>query len=177
MEQNLKEIFEKERLVNYRRRADHEDLFVERLCTELPVKNKNSFGILKIAASIFVFVSLGVGSYLFVNQQKQINTPKLVLSNFSTDLKEMESFYVNNINNTITVIKNNNYSQSMIDRYMKRFKILKEEHKSLITEIHEEGPSSMSINALIHNLKKQLELLQVLKVELEKLKIKNYETI
>jgi hypothetical protein len=177
MEQNLKELFEKDRLVNHTRRVDHESLFIEKLYEELPVKNKSSFGILKIAAAVIIFVSLGITSYVLVNKDTPLDNPELVLSTISPDLKNIEDYYVVHINNTLSEIRTSNEGQSMVNRYMKRFEILKEEHKSLVTEINEEGPSSMSINALIHNLKKQLELLQVLKVELEELKIKNYETI
>lgn len=177
MEQNLKELFEKDRLVNHPRREDHEDLFVERLYQELPIKTHSSYGVVKIAASIIIFVSLGIASYFFVNQEKQLDSPELVLSNLSPDLKEIESYYITNINSTLSFIKDDNESQFMVNRYMKRFEILKKEHKSLVLELQEEGPNTMSINALMNNLKKQFELLQALKVEIEELKINNYEII
>lgn len=177
MEQNLKELFEKDRLMNYTRSVNHEDLFIERLYEELPLKNKNSFGMLKIAASVIIVLSLGIASYVLINQERKSGNPKLVLSTISPDLKEIEDFYVANINSTLLEIKNHKQSQSLIDRYMKRFAILKDEHRSLIIEINTEGPSTMSINALINNLKKQLELLQDLKIELEDLKNKKYEII
>jgi hypothetical protein len=87
------------------------------------------------------------------------------------------AFKKENINITLSEIEDGIESQSMVDRYMKRFDILKEEHKSLIAEINEEGPSTMSINALINNLKKQLELLQVLKIEIKEFKNEYYESI
>jgi len=177
MEQNLKELFKKNRMVNHTRRADHEDLFIERLYEELPVKNKSSFRVLKIAASVVIFVSLGIASYFLINQEEKLDNHELVLSSISPYLKEIEGYYVANINLTLSEIKDSNESQPMVDRYMKRFDILKEEYKSLIAEINEEGPSTMSINALINNLKKQLELLQVLKIEIKEFKNENYEII
>ena len=177
MKQNLKELFEKDRLVNHTRKVDHEDLFIERLYEELPVKSKSSFGVLKIAASVAIFISLGVASYFLINQNEELVNSEMVLSTISPDLKKIEDFYVDSINLTLSEIGQSNESSSIIGRYMGRFSILKVEHKSLVNEIHEEGPSTMSINALINNLKKQLELLQDLKVEMESLKNKNYEII
>ena len=177
MEQNLKELFEKDRLVNHTRRADHEDLFIERLYEELPVKRKSSYSVLKIAVAVLFLISFGVISYLLVNQDERFGKTDFVLSTISPDLKEIEVYYVAQINYTLSEIKDSNENQSMVDRYMKRFALLKAEHKSLVTEIGEEGPSSMSINALINNLKKQLELLQVLKAEIVESKIENHEII
>ena len=177
MEQNLKELFEKDRLINHKRRKDHEDIFIERLYEELPVKRKNTALAFKIAASVTLFVSLGLISYFVTNQDKKPDQFEYALSTISPDLSEIEVYYVAQINNALLEIKDSKQSQSMVDRYMKRFAILEMEHKSLVTEISEEGPGSMSIYALINNLKKQLELLQVLKAEMEESKIENNEII
>jgi hypothetical protein len=177
MEQNLKELFEKDRSVNHPRRKDHEDLFIERLYEELPAKRKRIFGAVKIAASVILFVSLGLMSYLLINQDEELSKSEFTLSTIAPDLGEIEVYYIAQINNTLSEIKDSNKNQSMVDRYMKRFAILEMEHESLVTEINEEGPSSMSIQALINNLKKQLELLQALKTEMEAPKIENHEFI
>lgn len=176
MGQNLKEIFEKDRLVNHMRRGDHENLFIERLYEELPIKNKNSFIVLKIAASILVFVSLGVATY-FLNKEEVLPSSEFVLSDISLELKEIEDFYVANINLTLADIENNSENQAFVKRYLKRLSTLKEEHRILIIEMNEEGPNSQSIIVLINNLKLQLELLQELKEQLTSIKNNNYETI
>lgn len=177
MGQNLKKLFEKDRLVNYTRKADHEDLFIEKLYTELPVKRQNSFMLFKIAASIIIFVALGTVSYLLMNQKEDLINSEFILSDISPDLKEIETFYVTNIKLTLSEIQKNGDDQSVFERYMKRLSILKDEHKHLSAEINEVGPNTMSINALINNLKMQLELLQMLKYEMISLKNKTYETI
>ncbi|WP_394748886.1 hypothetical protein [Spongiimicrobium salis] len=177
MAQNLKKRFEKDRLVNHTPRPNHEAIFIEKLYEELPVKKNSSYGILKMAAAIVVFISLGVLSHIFFDQDRQNTDPDMVLSTISPDLKEIEAYYVTNINTTLSEIKDRQESRSMVDRYMKRFAILEEEHTSLVAEIRKEGPSSMSIHALINNLKRQLELLQDLKVAMEELKNKDHEII
>jgi hypothetical protein len=176
MGQNLKDIFEKERLVNHKRRVDHEDLFIERLYEELPIKNRNSLGVLKIAASILVFISLGVATY-FLNKEEVISNSEFVLSDISPELKEIEGFYITNINLTLSDIEKNDENQAFVQRYLKRLSTLKEEHRFLITEMNEEGPNSQSIIVLINNLKLQLELLRELKEQLTLLNNNNHETI
>ncbi len=180
MGQNLKKLFEKDRLVNHPRRKDHEDLFIERLYTELPVKKRNTFEIFKIAASILLFVALGTTSYLLINpinQDKKTIQSEFILSAISPELEEIEDFYITNINLTLLEVQDNKEGKSIFNRYMNRFSILKREYKKLVIEINEEGPNTRSINALINNLKMQLELLQTLKTEMIPLNNKEHETI
>ena len=177
MEQNLKELLEKDRLINHKRKKNHEDIFVKRLHDELPLKRQKSFTLLQIAASILVLVSIGITSYLFVSPQEKTQHNHFVLSNISPDLEKIEHFYVANIKFTLSEIQNNGYNQFLFDRYMKRVSILKKEYNFLSIEMNEEGPNSMSISALISNLKKQLDLLQELKTELETLKINKREIL
>lgn len=170
MGQDLKKLFENDRLVNHTRKSDHEDVFIERLYTELPMKKKSSFGVLKIAASIVLFLTLGITTYLIVNQDKNLTNPEFILSDISPDLKEIESFYVASIDQVLSEIQQKNSNRAVVNRYMNRLSILKEEHQLLVVEMKEEGPNTMSINALINNLKMQLELLQGLKSEVETVK-------
>ncbi len=182
MGQNLKELFEKDRLVNHKRKADHEDLFIERLYEELPVKQKFSFSTFKIAASVILFIGLGVLSFVLINPLEQSNTDNTIvseftLSNISPELEEIENFYINNINQEIEFIEKNTNNDDAIKRYMKRFSILKEEYKMLNAEMNVEGPNTHSISSLINNLKLQLELLKELKTQLTKVKNNNHDII
>ena len=160
--------------------SDLEDLFIEKLYTELPVKKRNSFTVFRIAASIMLFAALGIVSYLIINPinpENNFENTEFVLSDISPDLKEIESYYMANINLTLSEIQKSEDGQSVFDRYMKRLSVLKKEHELLVVEIKEEGPNTMSITALINNLKLQLELLQELKEQITSTKIKKHEII
>jgi len=180
MEQNLRELFEKDRLINYKRKADHEDLFIERLYKELPIKKRSSFLRYKIAASILVFIGLGVMSYYLINEvnhKEELTSVEFTLKNISPELEEIESFYVTNISLTLIDIEKNSENQAFVKRYMKRLSLLKEEYKNLIAEMNEEGPNSLSISVLINNLKLQLDLLQELREQIISTKNKKHEII
>ena len=179
MEQNLKKIFEQDRLVNHKRSADHEDLFIEQLYKELPVKKRIAFSSFRIAASILIFIGIGVMSYMLLDTpiSKKDEFKAYSLKNISPELKEIESFYVSNINLIVSDIEKNSESQALVKRYMKRLSLLKEEYKNLITEMNEEGPNSLSISVLINNLKLQLELLQELSEQIISTKNRRNEII
>jgi len=179
MEQNLKKLFEQDRLVNHKRSADHEDLFIELLYKELPVKKRASFSSFRIAASILVFLGIGALSYMMLDNpsNKKNVFEAYTLKNISPELKEIESFYVSNINLIISDIEKNSEGEALVKRYMKRLSILKEEYKNLITEMNEEGPNSLSISVLINNLKLQLELLQELSEQIRSTKNRKNEII
>ncbi len=179
MGKNLKELFEQDRLVNHRRKADHEDLFIEQLYKELPVKKSNSFSGFRIAAAILVLIGIGVMSYMImdnpVNQKEELIA--YTLKNISPELEEIENFYVTNIDLALSDIEKNSENQAFVKRYMKRLSILKEEYKNLIAEMNEEGPNSLIIGVLINNLKLQLELLQELREQVVSTKNKKNEII
>ena len=165
MGQNLKKLFEQDRLVHHKRKANHEDLFIEQLYKELPVKKRTSFSDFRIAASILVLIGIGMASYMTMDNpfNKKDEPIAFSLKNISPELEEIESFYVTNINLIVSDIENNSENETFVKRYMKRLLLLKEEYKNLILEMNEEGPNSRSINVLINNLKLQLELLQELR--------------
>jgi len=174
MGQNLKKLFEEDRSKNYERKANHEDLFLDRLYTELPTKKRSTFFQLRVAASIVILLGIGIISYFLVNNN--LTTTTFTLKNISPELEEIENFYITNINKSQAEINKTGQNSNSINRYMKRLSILKEEYKALIKELNEEGPNSQSITVLIHNLKLQLELLQELKEQLYFVKNKNNET-
>ena len=179
MGQNLKKLFEQDRLVNHKRKASHEDLFIEQLYKELPVKKSNAFSGFRMAASVLVLLGIGIMSYLIIDNpfnQKEALTA-YTLKNISPELDEIESFYVTNIDLTLSYIEKNSENQAFVKRYMKRLSILKEEYKNLVAEMNEEGPNSQSISVLINNLKLQLELLQELREQIKSTKNKKHEII
>ena len=173
MGQNLKQLFEEDRSKNYERKANHEDLFIDRLYTELPLKKRSFFFQLRVAASIVILLGIGISSYVLTNNNQ--TTYVFTLKNISPELEEIENFYITNINKSLTEINNTGQNSNSVKRYMNRLSILKEEYNILIKELNEEGPNSQSITVLIHNLKLQLELLQELKEQLHSVKNDNHE--
>lgn len=179
MRQDLKKLFEQDRLVNHKRKENHEDLFIEQLYKELPLKKKSVFSRFSIAASIIILIGIGIMGYIIMDKTVDKNQVQEIysLKDISPELKEIESFYVTNINLTLSLIGKNDKNEAFVQRYLKRLSFLKEEYKSLIVEMNEEGPNSQSISVLINNLKLQLELLEELKEELSITKEKTYEII
>jgi len=179
MGQNLKKLFEQDRLVNHPRKGSHEDLFIEQLYKELPVKKKIVFSSFRIAASVLVLIGIGIASYMIMDNSFKQKEESIVytLKNISPELEEIESFYVTNINLALSDIERNNENQAFVKRYMKRLSLLKEEYKNLIAEMNEEGPNSLSISVLINNLKLQLDLLQELQKQIISTKNKKHEII
>jgi len=161
MKQDLRKLFEKERSVNHERRPDHEDQFIQKLYSELPEKKHNSFLALKIAASIAIFICIGLFTF-YLND----NNDARILGNISPELKEIEDFYVSNINLEILIIQNSSKNKAVVSRYMNRLNYLRNEYDSISEELNEEGPNSYNIQATINNLKLQLELLQELRIQL-----------
>jgi hypothetical protein len=179
MGQNLKKLFEQDRLVQHKRKVDHEDLFIEELYKELPIKKKANFSNFRIAASVLVLIGIGTLSYLTLDNpfnKKEVSIA-YSLKNISPELEEIESFYVTNINLIVSDIGKNSENEALVKRYMKRLSLLKEEYKNLIIEMNEEGPNSRSINVLINNLKLQLELLQELRNQITSTKNNKNEII
>lgn len=180
MGKNLKQRFEEDRLLNHHRRPDHEDLFTERLYTELPNKKRRLTWRLKVAASVLLLIGASMTFYMLGDSQTQAHTP-FSLGQVSSDLMEIESFYTSNIKLELSTIaslsetQKDQIEQALTQRYMRRFKLLKGENEKLIAEINAEGPSSRNISALIDNLRFQLELLQELRAQLTTLKHQQYE--
>ena len=130
MGQNLKQLFEEDRSKNYERKANHEDLFIDRLYTELPLKKRSFFFQLRVAASIVILLGIGISSYVLTNNNQ--TTYVFTLKNISPELEEIENFYITNINKSLTEINNTGQNSNSVKRYMNRLSILKEEYKKAI---------------------------------------------
>lgn len=177
MEQKINELFKKERDINFKDKIDHEDIFVDRLYKELPPKKPWFQSGLKIAATILLLISIMLFSRSISDEQLKFEKPDLVLKNIAPDLEKIEEYYITNINQSISSIDYKNTEKKMVERYRNRLKILNQEHKTLMKEINSSGPNSMSITALINNLKIQLDILNQLNTVIEQKKNKKYEII
>ena len=189
MEQDLREMFKKENQEQkFTINNGHEERFLEKLQQSLPDGKKRSRTWLKVAASIVVMLSVGVGYFLLnensnventVVDSNQINEEQteFTFGDLSPDLKKVENYYVANINLELARLEVSPDTKDLIDGFMEQLNNLNLEYKTLNTELKELGPNDQTITALIENLQLRLQLLQKLKRKLNELKLSKNEQI
>ena len=184
MEQDLRELFEKEReSKKYPLKKGHEARFIQRLDAEIPVvPARKHFFWIRIAASVVLF--LGIGAYLLLQEKTEqpikstivvkedIGTKEngISLGDLSPDLEKIENYYVANINFELSRLDVTDENKEMVDDFMERLGELDKEYQILNKELNELGPNDNTITALIQNLQLRLQLLQKLKQKLNQLK-------
>lgn len=165
----------------------HEQRFLKRLESELPVSKGPTFPWFKIAAAFIIL--LGLGAYIFVpwNEQDPVeativekNNPVpergISLGDLSPDLKKVEDYYMVNINLELSQLEISDRNKALIDSYMERLEELNMEYKKLNKELNEIGPNDQTITALIKNLQLRLQLLHKLKDKLKELQTQGVQT-
>ncbi len=182
MGQDIKDLFEKERNIipNEKMSTGHEDRFLNKLDTELPVKKSKNFYWLQIAASVVLVFGLGYGTFSYFNSpldpvkvaetNTATETPTKTLGDISPDFKKVEDYYLANINLELSKVKLTSENKELIDGYISRLDELNKEYKRLSIELTESGPNELNVNALITNLKFRLNLMYRLKEQLQTLK-------
>ena len=189
MEQDLREMFNKEkREQKFTINNGHEERFLEKLQQSLPEDKKPNRAWMKVAASIIVILSVGVG-YFLLNENNIIkntvvgNDPinekqtEFTFGDLSPDLKKVENYYVANINLELAKLEVSPDTKDLIDGFMEQLNNLNLEYKTLNAELKELGPNEQTITALIENLQLRLQLLQKLKRKLNELKLSKNEQI
>lgn len=182
MARDLKNLFEEERKrQSYTMDEGHEDRFLAKLEEALPKRNRPRFYGLRIAASIAVFVA--IGSYFLLTDSNPTVDPKttvvenseqpastISLGDLSPELKQVENYYVANINLELADLEVSEANKGIVDGYMEQLEQLDLEYQNLTQELNEFGPNDQTISALIKNLQLRLQLLQKLKSKLNQLK-------
>ena len=189
MEQDLREMFNKEkREQKFTINNGHEERFLEKLQQSLPEDKKPNRAWMKVAASIIVILSVGVG-YFLLNENSNIKTTvvgndpinekqtEFTFGDLSPDLKKVENYYVANINLELAKLEVSPDTKDLIDGFMEQLNNLNLEYKTLNAELKELGPNEQTITALIENLQLRLQLLQKLKRKLNELKLSKNEQI
>ncbi|SEL35087.1 hypothetical protein SAMN04488008_103447 [Maribacter orientalis] len=189
MEQDLREMFNKEKLEQqFTINNGHEERFLEKLQQSLPEHKKTNRAWMKVAASIAVILSVGVG-YFLLNGNSNIentvvdsdpineNQTEFTFGDLSPDLKKVENYYVANINLELAKLEVSPDTKDLIDGFMEQLNNLNLEYKTLNAELKELGPNDQTITALIENLQLRLQLLQKLKRKLNELKLSKNEQI
>lgn len=176
MAQDLRNLFEEDRLAQRAKMSQgHEARFLEKLDKELPVKKKSSgFSFLNVAASVVVLLGLTFGAYKYFqtpidveSKQEIVDTDLKTLGDVSPDLKKVEDYYLASINLELSKVELTPQNKELFDGYVLRLQELNKEYDKLLEELNENGPNSVTLDALIENLKLRLNLVMRLKDKLE----------
>jgi len=173
MAQDIRKLFEEERNVsNDTMSKGHEARFMDLLEAKLPEKSspkKRSFSWIQIAASFLVLFGLSFSIFKMLKKDvekapvEMVETPKKTLEDVAPDLKKVEDYYVASINFQLSKLKPTPETKELFDGYLERLDELNKEYERLSQELIEFGPSDLTVDALIDNLKLRLNLLNRLK--------------
>ena len=189
MSQDLRELFDKERTQRYQMKEGHEDRFMELLDESMPVRRKRFIPNWSIAASIVLLLGLGIYFISTSGEANPIQTTVvekgdseetesgISLGDLSPDLKNLENYYVANINLEISQLQVSPENKALVDSFMERLAELNTEYESLNKELNDIGPNDQTIAALIRNLQLRLELLYKLKDKLNEFKSSKNEQV
>ncbi|MFD0990858.1 hypothetical protein ACFQ1R_12185 [Mariniflexile jejuense] len=182
MAQDIRNLFKETNVLEETMPNNHEARFLEKLDASLPVSTvlKPKFGWLKIAASVVVLLGLSFGAYKYFKPKTIIpNTiatttvETKTLGDISPGLKKVEDYYLASINLELSKIEYTPETKELFDGYLLQLEALDKEYKHLSVELTQSGPSELTVNALIDNLKFRLNLLYRLRTQLTELKTSN----
>ncbi|WP_282135076.1 hypothetical protein [Seonamhaeicola maritimus] len=178
MAQDIRELFKDDKITHEKMPENHQERFIKKLDEALPVSRKSNFGWMRIAASIVLLVGLSFGGYKIINPKVAVDSEEVAstetidtktLGDVSPGLKEVEDYYLASINLELSKIKYTSETKDLFDGYIEQLSELDKEYKRLSLELTESGPSELTVNALIDNLKLRLNLLYRLKSQLKEL--------
>ncbi|MEN3324586.1 hypothetical protein VP395_12665 [Mariniflexile soesokkakense] len=176
MAQDIKELFKKDIQTHETMPENHQERFLKRLEGALPMENEYKFGWLKVAASVVVFLGLGLGAFKVLKQEIPLpnnvatNTVETkTLGDISPGLKKVEDYYLASINFELSKIEYTPETKEVFDGYVVELENLDKEYKRLSVELTQFGPRELTVNALIDNLKIRLNLLHRLRAQLKEL--------
>ncbi len=181
MAQDIRKLFELEpKMSGQKMPKGHEARFLDKLDSAFPEpKSKPLFSFLNIAASVVILIGLGFAATQFMssddvmtNESEQVSTEGTAespLGKLSPQLKKVEDYYLANINLELSKMKVTPDNKELFDGYLDRLEELNREYGVLADELTQSGPTELTVNALIDNLKLRLNLLYRLKEKLNEL--------
>jgi len=146
-------------------------LLWEKIEQELDTKSKvfKLYPVLKIAATVTLFIGFGLLAYFVGTQQTSNNK-------YTNEIKEIKSHYSQLINLKMTQIENTQpLTESEKKTYIQIINDLDKEAGELQTELQQNINSEVVIAAIVENYKQRLQLLEVLLGRSQKSKIRNNE--
>ena len=179
MAQDIRDLFKNEKVVHDKMPTKHEARFLEKLDKALPeAPKKSGLGWMQIAASAVVFLGLSFGAYTFFEGDTETTetvagtkvTETKTLGDISPGLKKVEDYYLASINLELSKMKYTPETKELFDGYLAQLDELDKEYKRLSLDLTESGPSELTVNALIDNLKFRLNLMYRLRTQLKELK-------
>lgn len=182
MARDIRELFKDDKISHEKMPKNHQDRFLEKLDQALPQELKKSkFSWFSIAASVVVLLGLSFGAYKFFNTNTNLTTTAAdteiveakTLGDISPGLKKVEDYYLASINLELSKMKPTAETKELFDSYLMQLNDLDEEYQRLSFELTESGPSEITVNALIDNLKFRLNLLYRLRAQLKELNTSN----
>ncbi|MBP0903609.1 hypothetical protein ACFSKN_03395 [Mariniflexile gromovii] len=175
MAQEIRALFKDEAHEQETMPKNHQKRFLKKLDAALPVE-KPKFNWLKIAASIVVLLGMSFGAYNFFKQDMPVpnnvvtqSVETKTLGDVSPGLKKVEDYYLASINFELSKIEYTPETKELFDGYVVQLEELDKEYKRLSVELTQSGPSELTVNALIDNLKFRLSLLYRLRAQLKEL--------
>tara|TARA_R110002050_G_scaffold11921_14_gene39638 strand:- start:3608 stop:4192 length:585 start_codon:yes stop_codon:yes gene_type:complete len=180
MAQDIRDLFKEEQKTLQDKMPDnHQVRFLDKLNKALPVRSKSRYNGLRMAASIVLLLGLSYGGYKYFQPSTPITSTSNVaatepvvtktLGDVSPGLKKVEDYYLASINLELSKIKYAPETKELFDRYIEQLNFLNNEYRNLSIELTENGPSELTVNALIDNLKYRLNLLYRLREQLQEL--------
>jgi hypothetical protein len=176
MAQDIRELFKDDKVAYEKMPINHQDRFLKKLDVALPKQKASTFSWMKIAASVIVLLGLSLGVYKYF-QPQAIDTPDNVVANntietktlgdISPGLKKVEDYYLASINLELSKMKYTPETKELFDGYLEQLDELDMEYQKLSLELTASGPSELTVNALIDNLKLRLNLLYRLRTQLK----------
>ena len=176
MAQDIRELFKNDKITNERMPENHQERFLGKLDGALPESTTPKFGWMRIAASVIVLLGLCLGAFKYFQPQVQGKTQEIAntktvdtktLGDISPGLKKVENYYLASINSELSKMTYTPETKELFDGYLIQLNELDKEYEKLSLELTESGPSELTVNALIDNLKLRLSLLYRLRSQLQ----------
>ena len=179
MARDIRALFKDDKITHEEMPLNHEDRFLQKLEKALPEKKTFNSNWMKIAASVVLLLGLSFGAFKYFQVLVVEGTNNTVansdikktktLGDISPGLKKVEDYYLASINLELSKIKYTSETKDIFDGYLKQLDELNKEYERLSVELTESGPSELTVNALIDNLKYRLNLLYRLRAQLKEL--------
>tara|TARA_R110002050_G_scaffold105097_7_gene214669 strand:+ start:676 stop:1254 length:579 start_codon:yes stop_codon:yes gene_type:complete len=178
MARDIRALFKDDKIWHEKMPENHQNRFLNKLDKALPEQSvKSKFNWFRIAASVVVLLGLSLGAYNYfqpkVDVKPTVATVNTVetktLGDVSPGLKKVEDYYLASINLELSKMKPTAENKDLFDNYLVQLDELDKEYKHLSVELTESGPTELTVNALIDNLKFRLNLLYRLRAQLKQL--------
>ena len=176
MARDIRELFKNDKITNERMPENHQERFLEKLDEASPEAKQSKFSWMRIADSVVVLLGLSLGAFKYFQSEVSGNTQEIAntktvdtksLGDISPGLKKVEDYYLASINSELSKMIYTPETKELFDGYLIQLNELDKEYQKLSLELTESGPSELTVNALIDNLKLRLNLLYRLRSQLQ----------